>query len=490
MAEMAELPVSGRVTDEKGDGMPGVTVVMKGSGPTFRQRGTTTDGEGRYKLTVPDGNVTLVFSFVGYASQEVSVGTRSTIDISLATDNKSLEEVVVVGYGTQKKKDLTGAVSTIDARDVGGRQTVQISEALQGSIAGVSVTRGSGAPGASSSILIRGITTLGTNSPLIIVDGVPVSSIDNVNPNDVETITVLKDAASASIYGSRGAAGVVLVTTKRAKEGQSSFEYNVEYGVQKATALPVYVNAPEYMRLFNEQATNDGASAGPYSADFITNFGRYNQETPDKFPFSNTDWQKTVMTRDYAPRVRHDLVFTMGTNKLKTKASLGYTKSGAFYNNFNYERYLFRVNNDLQINPKLGINLDLAYRRTSTVSPSISPIYEARVMPPIFDDFYADGRYALAKDGRNPIAQLNEGGTTRGSFNQLLGRLAFNFKPVDGLTLTALVSPTIDLDKSKAFSKRILFTNPDGSASSFSNQPRTTLTEGRTENLAMTGQLL
>ena len=485
IATAADIVVKGNVTSDRGESLPGVTVILKGSA-----LGTVTDANGQYSLTVPNPQGTLVFSYIGMLTQEVAVNNQSTINVSLTTDTKSLEEVVVVGYGTQKKKDLTGAVSTIDAKDVGGRQTVQISEALQGSIAGVSVTRGSGAPGASSSILIRGITTLGTNSPLIIVDGVPVSSIDNVNPNDVETITVLKDAASASIYGSRGAAGVVLVTTKRAKEGQSSFEYNAEYGVQKATALPAYVSAPEYMRLFNEQATNDGAAAGPYSADFITNFDKYNQETPDKFPFSNTDWQKTVMTKAYAPRVRHDLVFTMGTNKLKTKASVGYTKSGAFYDNYTYERYLLRVNNDLQINPKLSVNLDLAYRRTNTITPVVNPIYEARVMPPIYDDFYQDGRYALAKDGRNPIAQLNQGGTSNGNFNQLLGRLAFNYKPVDGLILTALVSPTIDFDKTKAFSKRIAFTNPDGSASSFSNQPRTILTEGRNENLAITGQFL
>ncbi|MGA0556282.1 SusC/RagA family TonB-linked outer membrane protein [Larkinella sp. VNQ87] len=478
--------VSGKVTDEQEKDLPGVSIVVKGT-----TRGTVTDADGQYRLSVPDaGPVVLIYSFVGYQSQEVTLTDQAVLNISLKPGDNSLEEVVVVGYGTQKKKDLTGALSTIEARDVGGRQTVQVSDALQGSIAGVSVTRSSGAPGASSSILIRGITTLGTNSPLIILDGVPVSNIDNVNPNDVENITVLKDAASAAIYGSRGAAGVVLVTTKRAKEGVSSLEYTAEYGVQKATALPVYVSAPEYMRLFNEQATNDGSSTGPYAQDYIDNFAKYNRETPDRFPFANTDWQKTVMTKTYAPRVRHDLVFTMGTGKIKTKASLGYTKQDAFYTNYSYERLLFRVNNDLQINTKLGVNLDVAYKRTNTLAPVINPIYEARVMPAIYDDFYSDGRYALAKDGRNPIAQLNEGGTSRGAYNQLLGRLAFNFKPMSGLTLTALISPTIDLDKTKTFSKRIAFTNPDGTPSSFSNQARTTLTEGRNEGLAVTGQLL
>ncbi|PQA56854.1 SusC/RagA family TonB-linked outer membrane protein [Siphonobacter curvatus] len=478
--------ITGRVTDEKAKELPGVSVAIKGT-----SRGTTTDAQGDYRLAISDtGSVTLTFSSIGYQSQDILITDQAVLNITLKATEQSLDEVVVVGYGTQKKKDLTGAISTIDAKDVAGRQTVQISEALQGSIAGVSVTRSSGAPGASSNILIRGITTLGTNAPLIIVDGVPVSTIDNVNPNDVENITVLKDAASAAIYGSRGAAGVILVTTKRSKEGQTSFEYNAEYGFQKPTALPAYVNAPEYMRLFNEQATNDGSSTGPYAADYITNFDQYHREKPDVFPFANTDWQKTILTRATAPRVRHDLVFTMGTGKIKTKASLGYTKSGAFYDNYNYERYLLRVNNDLQVNSKLGITLDVTYKRTKSLSPVVNPLYEARLMPPIFDDYYSDGRYALGKDGRNPIAQLNEGGTNNEYYNQVMGRLAFNFKPIDGLTLTALVAPSFDFDRGKAFSKRITFTNLDGSPSAFSNQPRTTLNEKRQETTNITGQFL
>ena len=452
--------------------------------------GTTTGNDGQYSMQVPVATRNILVSIVNYQPQTVDASGDGPFLIALTANVKGLDEVVVVGYGTQKKKDLTGAVSTIGAKDVGGRQTIQVSEALQGSIAGVSVTRGSGAPGAGSTILIRGITTLGTNSPLIIVDGVPVSSIDNVNPNDVESLTVLKDAASAAIYGSRAAAGVILVTTKRSKNGQASFEYNYEYGVQKATALPEYVSAPDYMRYFNEQATNDGAAAGAYPQAYIDNFADSNRLNPDKFPFSNTDWQKTIMTNDYAPRNRHDLVFTMGTGKLKTKASLGYSKSGAFYDNYTYERYLFRVNNDLQINNKLSVNLDVAYRRINAESPIVNPIYEARIMPAIYDDFYSDGRYALAKDGRNPIAELNEGGTGKSYLNQVMGRLAFNYKPIKDITLTALVSPTFDMDKSKSFAKRISFTNPDGTASSFTNRPRTILTEGRSETMVITGQFL
>lgn len=489
MAQTREI--SGKVTDEKMKDLPGVSIVIKGP-----QRGTVTDVNGQYRLPVSDQNpVVLTFSFVGYRSQEITLAAQTKLDVVMTPEDNALSEVVVVGYGTQKKKDLTGAISTIGSKDVAGRQTVQISEALQGSIAGVSVTRSGGAPGAGSSILIRGITTIGTNNPLVIVDGVPVSSIDNVNPGDVESITVLKDAASAAIYGSRGAAGVILVTTKRAKSGQGSLEYTYEYGVQRATATPDYVGVQDYMRYFNEQATNDGASTGPFAKALIDNYLDSNRVNPDNFP--NTNWQKSMITRSNAPRQRHDLVFTMGTDKIKTKASLGYTNSGAFYDNRSYNRYLFRINNDLQVSNKIGVNLDVFYKRTTNKGNanelpdnSFNPIYESRIMPPIYDDVYADGRLALGKDGRNPLAQLRQGGFTKSLSNQIGGRVSFNYKPVKGLTFTALVAPVFDLDKSKYFSKQIRFTAADGKPSPVVNQARTILTEGRSESLSINGQAL
>lgn len=489
MAQTREI--SGKVTDEKMKDLPGVSIVIKGT-----QRGTVTDVNGQYRLPVTEQNpVILTFSFVGYRSQEISLSAQTLLDVVMNPEDNALSEVVVVGYGTQKKKDLTGAISTIGAKDVAGRQTVQISEALQGSIAGVSVTRSGGGPGAGSSILVRGITTIGTNSPLIIVDGVPVSNIDNVNPGDVESITVLKDAASAAIYGSRGAAGVILVTTKRAKSGQGSLEYTYEYGVQRATATPRYVGVQDYMRYFNEQATNDGAGTGPFANAFINTYLDSNRVNPDLYP--NTDWQKSMMTRKNAPRQRHDLVFTMGTDKIKTKASLGYTNSGAFYDNRSYDRYLFRVNNDLQVTKKIGVNLDVFYKRTSNKGNagelsdgSYNPIYEARIMPPIYDDVYQDGKLAISKDGRNPLAQMRQGGFTQTLSNQIGGRMSLNYKPVNGLTFTALVAPVFDLDKSKYFSKQIRFTGPDGRPSPVVNRARTVLTEGRTESLSINGQAL
>lgn len=481
---MGQTVIKGKVKDENGNSIPGTTVRIKNA-----TGGTSSNVSGDFSIIAKPGDY-LVISAIGYESTEVAIKeNQSHINIVLNSSLKELSQVVVVGYGTQKKKDLTGAISTIGAEDVGGRQTVQLSEALQGSVSGVSVTRGGGAPGESSNILIRGISTIGNNSPLIIVDGVQTSTIDNVNPNDVESVTVLKDAASASIYGSRAAAGVILVTTKRGKNGQKTLEYNYEYGLQKATELPRYVNGPDYMRYFNEQAMNDGAANGPYLQDYIDNFESYRSETPDLFPFGNTDWQEILLS-DYAPRQRHDLVFTLGTDKVKTKASLGYSDVGAFHENRDYKRFLFRINNDLEISKKLSVNLDLGYKRTVTVSPQSNVFYESRIMPSIYGALYENGDYAVAKDGRNPLAQLKEGGTVNNWYNQLTGRMALMFKPVEGLRLTALISPTLSFDQGKSFSKSISFKNPDGTASNLNNQPRTNLSESRSETTFITGQFL
>jgi TonB-linked SusC/RagA family outer membrane protein len=483
--------VTGKVVDAvTKESLIGVTISIPGT-----KTGTTTDTNGQFSLNVPNGTNKLLVTYIGYQEQTVSI-TGSSLTISLTGDTKNLNDVVVVGYGTQKKKDLTGAISTISAEDVTGRQTAQISEALQGAIPGVSVTRSSAAPGAGAIVQIRGVTTLNSNAPLIVVDGIPVSSMDLVNPNDVESLSILKDASSASIYGSRGAAGVILITTKRGKNGASSLDYNFEYALQKPTALPSYVNSPTYMKYFNEQATNDGAATGPYANDYIVNFDAHRAATPDLFPFGNTDWQSLILTNNYAPRQEHNLSFTSGTEKLKTKASFGYQDIGAFYNNYNYERYQFRVNNDIKLSDKFNANVDLSFRRLNNLSPvsnpfsGQSPIYEARIMPPIYAATYTNGAYAIAKDGRNPLAQLNQGGTTTGASNQLQGRLALNFKPIKDLTLTAQLAPTFDFDKSKAFSKKIAYTNADGTSSAATNTASTTLRETRNETYQLNSQFL
>jgi TonB-linked SusC/RagA family outer membrane protein len=483
--------VKGIVTDaQTNTPLPGVSITVPGT-----TIGTVTNTKGEFSLNTPDDVKQVRAAFLGYGEQ-IIVLTGNPLRISLAANNKSLNEVVVVGYGTSRKKDLTGSISTVSGNEIAGRQTIQVTEALQGAVPGMSVTRSNSAPGAGSSILIRGITTLGNSAPLFIVDGVPVGNIDNINGADIASLTVLKDGASAAIYGSRGAAGVILITTKRGVEGKTNLEYSYQYGLQKATALPKYVDAPTYMSYFNEQSTNDGAASGPYKQDYITHFADSLAKNPNRFPFANTDWLKLILTNKYAPRQEHNLSFTAGAKNVKTRVSLGYQKVGAFYDNYNYERYLVRVNNDVQVTSRISANIDLGLRRTNTLSPVANPFsgqtpfYEAEVMPPVYAAYYTNGAYALAKDGRNPLAQLQQGGTQETHLNQMQGRLALNYKPVDDITITALVAPTFDLDKSKSFSKKITYTNPDGSPTTLSNTALSVLSEGRTEAYQLTSQVL
>ncbi|HSI75997.1 MAG TPA: carboxypeptidase-like regulatory domain-containing protein, partial [Lunatimonas sp.] len=225
------VEISGRVTDERGDPIPGATVIIEGTAT-----GTATDVDGNFSLDVPEGSV-LLFSFIGYQAQRVTVSNQTSLSIILQEDLSSLDEVVVVGYGTQKKVNLTGAVSTVTSADIVNQPVGQTSMALQGIAAGVTVTQRSGQPGADGgAIRIRGMGTLGDSAPLVMVDGVE-TSINNIDPNEIETISILKDAASASIYGSRASNGVVLITTKRGVEGVR-VNYNMYAGFQMPTDLP------------------------------------------------------------------------------------------------------------------------------------------------------------------------------------------------------------------------------------------------------------
>jgi TonB-dependent starch-binding outer membrane protein SusC len=230
-----ERLISGTITDEKGATLPGVSVLLKGNGPTSRQRGVVTDARGMFQVTVPDG-ATLVISFVGYLTQEVAVGNRTTITIQLAPDTKALEEVIVVGYGTQRKIETTGAIASVKAADLLQTPVANVAQGLQARVAGVQITQNSGAPGGNVSVRIRGTNSInGSSEPLYVIDGIQiansggitdVSPLSQINPNDIESIEVLKDASSTAIYGARAANGVVLITTKRGKDGATRVSYD------------------------------------------------------------------------------------------------------------------------------------------------------------------------------------------------------------------------------------------------------------------------
>jgi TonB-dependent SusC/RagA subfamily outer membrane receptor len=282
-SQQQKKTISGKVTDSSGATLPGVSVIVKGT-----TIGVITESNGSYSLSNVPENATLQFSFVGMKTQEIAVGGKSSINITLEEETVGIEEVVAIGYGTVKKSDLSGSIGTVKGAIIAGRNTMQISTALQGSMSGVTVTRNNNAPGSSATILIRGITTIGDSNPLIIVDGVPRDNINDVNPNDVESLSVLKDAASASIYGSRAAAGVILVTTKRGKTGELNLDYNFEYGFEKPTQMSEYVRANRYMQMVNETRWNDNSNVAGgdyplYSKDRINNYSSLHTENPDLY---------------------------------------------------------------------------------------------------------------------------------------------------------------------------------------------------------------
>ncbi len=484
--------VTGTVLDENGEPLMGAGVVIKGT-----SNGTLTGVNGDFSLDVPQG-ATLTVSFIGYLDGEIVPGTRTHVEIRLEPDTKLLDEVVVIGYGTVKRKDLTGSVASARGEDIEARKTTTLSTALQGSMSGVMVTRDNSAPGAGAgSIRVRGITTMGTNDPLIIVDGVQTSSLDDVNPADVESISVLKDAAAASIYGSKAAAGVILVTTKRGDKSTMSLSYTGEFGLEIPTAEPDMVGLTRYLEMYNELLYNDNPTAGffqQYTADQVKNWVKYNETDPNHYPI--TDW-RGLMMKDVAPRHTHQLAVTGGNDMVRTKVSLSYDQVDGLYEGRGFQRYMLRTNNDFVIiKDKLNASLDINVRRGKSRSTVYSPFADMRKTPAIYAAMWDDGRIAEGKSGANPYGLLKTGGNTTSWSTQIGGKGMIEFKPFKGMSLQAIVSPFINYTKSKKFKLATYYTlmdDPeafggwlDGGTSYSTND----LTETRNDSYTVTSQLL
>ena len=447
--------VTGVIKDANGESVIGANVVEKGT-----NNGTISDIDGKFSLNVAPG-ATLMITYIGYVSQEIKVDNRNSFSIVLKEDSEMLEEVVVVGYGTMKKKDLTGAVAAVKGDALASRKTTQLSTALQGAVAGVTVTRDNSAPGAAAgSIKVRGVTTIGDTSPLVIIDGVP-GSINDVNPNDVESMSVLKDAASSSIYGSRAAAGVILITTKRAKEKDLSINYNFEYGLEIPTKQPEYMGVKRFLETTNELRYNDNKSGGwnqTYSEDEVNNWEKYNQTDPDKYPM--TDWVGMIL-KGSAPRQTHTISVAGGSKAVKSNASFVYDKVDGLYADRFYERFMIRANNDFTVNKYLGATLDFNFKRTKNHQPYYSPFSDMRLAPMIYPAVWANGEYASGKNGNNPYALVNSGGTKDEWYNKVGGRAAINITPIEGLKISGVIAPNYTYTKNKDFRKAVPYSLED-----------------------------
>lgn len=346
--QTTEINVSGTVLDaQTNQTLPGVSVVVKGT-----NRGTTTDTDGNYQISVPSQTAELIFSFIGYERMELPVGNKAVINVTLKSVDQALSEVVVVGYGTQKKVNLTGSIATLDQKFLENRPITNSTQALQG-LSGVFVNQTKGRPGADGAdIRIRGVGTLNGGGPLVLVDGIAYS-LSDVNPNDIESVSVLKDAASAAIYGNRAANGVILITTKSGQKGRFRVDYNNYFGSQSPTLVPdVETNAVAYMEGKNRALVNEGRPV-EYPQALIDEY----KAGTDPITYANTNWFD-VMFRP-APIQEHNLRFSGGSEKTTFSVSLGYLDQKGILLNTSAQRYTLGSNLTSDITPRLKIGANL-----------------------------------------------------------------------------------------------------------------------------------
>jgi len=345
MSEQQGKKVTGKVTDQTGQPIPGAAIIIKGT-----TIGITSDNDGNFALSLPSDAKILVFSFVGMLSQEIAIGNKTTINVEMQDATIGIEEVVAVGYGTQKKVNLTGAVSTVKyGQALENRPITDASQALSGKISGVYVSQNSGSPGSDgATIRVRGYGTLNNTNPLVLIDGIE-GRLSEMNPNDIGSITVLKDAASAAIYGSRAANGVVLVETKKGTGEKITLNYNGYVGMQQlGRRYNIISNSAEYMSLWNDAFTNTGSDP-LFPQDVITAFK--NGADPYKYP--NTNYFDEVFRNSIS--TQHNLSATMGSKKSSTYMSMGYLKNNGIVKNTDSERFSLTLNNETKVNSWLKV---------------------------------------------------------------------------------------------------------------------------------------
>lgn len=460
-------PFSGKVTDEKGNPLPGASVRIKGS-----KTGTSTDANGAFTLEVPD-NTILVISYLGYEDKEVAANS-SNLTISLKLAVNSLNEAVVVGYGTQKKVNLTGAIATVNADKLEGRPMVNLADGLEGLIPNLNVNLNSGQPGTKATFNVRGMTTLALNSsgtaisstptaPLVLVDG--VSRDPNlIDPNDIESVTVLKDAASAAIYGSRAANGVMLITTKNGKKGPVHLSYSGSYTISRPTQLVDQVNSGDYIHMFNEAnrtglasgaytttpfSSTDSAMAAAYRADPAHNpTGYQDPANPKRYRYvGNTDWIH-VLYPGWAPQQQHNISMSGGQDNTTYLASMGYYRQEGLEKTAHqtFQRYTpsLKVNSDLA--KWMTVNLNMSLTHIDNDQPAATRINQGGSgnggwlesgLPPVMPVRNPDGNYAGQGNYSNPVAINDLSGRDIDAQNDFWATGRIILKPVKHLNITA-----------------------------------------------------
>ena len=453
-AQQGNITVTGQVVDQQNEPLIGVTVQVVG-----QQGGTVTDFDGNYSIKVaPNG--TLKFTYVGYQEQTIAVGGKTTINVMMKDDAELLQEVVVVGYGTQKKESLTGAVTVVDSKafqEKGGLSSPL--EALQGQVAGVMITRGSSAPGDESwSMNLRGASSMNSTEPLVIIDGVAANSVSemrNLNPNDIETINFLKDG-SAAIYGSRAAGGVVLITTKKGKEGRVKVEYGASATLKTPGLQPTMMTIDEWADGVMTALRNDGNESNVwytyaelaklYKGRYIdlqtsaNPFGTAAFTDVQDFVFSEADWLGELFGSTWS--TEHQLSVSGGTDKSSYRLSLGYNYDGSTlqYGDNHNQRYNFRLNNTFKFTDRLSLESSIAYSRQQQVAPTMISSALTNTMPmPGLPFTTMDGKpYAWGSWG-SPVAKVQEGGDNKLTVSNINISETLKYDITDWLTANANV---------------------------------------------------
>ncbi|WP_437919967.1 TonB-dependent receptor [Sphingobacterium sp. LRF_L2] len=470
MSPVLQRVIRGHVTDVQGAALQGVSIMEKGT-----SNGTSSKQDGSFELQINGSRPTLVFTLLGYQSAEQIVDGTSDVRLTLNATVSDLDEVVVVGYGVQKKVNLTGAVSAVSGEDIAARPAGQTSAALQGMAPGVTITQRSGKPGADGGdIRIRGIGTMGSPGPLVMIDGIE-GSINNIDPNLIESVSILKDAASSSIYGSRAANGVILVTTKRGSGDRISLSYNNYVGWQKPTNMPKLVNALDHMLLTNEAYTNVGSTA-LYPEELLEAYRQQGDGSSDAYP--NTDWQKESL-QGSGFQQSHFLTVNGGTNKVRMLASFGYFDQKGLTLNSGFKRYTIRNNMDIRFSDKFSAKVDLQYVNPIITSPaaSIESLFQWMNSIPANQSFRnEDGSWGLGWNGNNPVSAAQDGGiaTNKSPFGSINASVIY--KPTTWLTAEVNYAPKYATQVNKSFREVVQSYNPDGTAS-FAVPVRSSLTQ-------------
>ncbi|MFA5816339.1 MAG: TonB-dependent receptor [Bacteroidales bacterium] len=448
--------VTGKVTgSDTGETLPTATVAVKGT-----TRGVITDMNGNYQIEILPGDAILKFSFVGYEPQEVEIGNKTVINVALQVKRSTLEEVVVIGYGTVRKSDLTGAVSSVKSKDLVKITSINPEQNLQGKVTGVQVTSTSGAPGATPVVRIRGVGTFNNSSPIYVVDGVILDNISFLNSGDIASMEVLKDASATAIYGSRGANGVIIVTTKTGTKGTDKpvFSFSSEFGMQYLAKKIDLLNGKEFAIITNEIVP-----------------GTYNNV--DAVP--DTDWQDLI----FNPAPMHNSQFSISGSTPKTEyyVSFGLFQQDGIIDKSSYKRYTIKINNAYKLTDhiKFGNNFTLApYQQQNAPNVTYS-VYRAQ---PLLNPYYPDGSYGVVYNVGNPLADLeyynNYGSGVRG-----VGNIYGEFTFLDGFTLRSSYGVDAGFGKAKSFTPAFTVYNPDGTATQQQNV-LSDIYKGNSENMS------